>query len=602
MLSRRTFATGIAAAFAGRGASVQASGPTSEALRLLPALSSAEQFVYYNRRNGLLVLDARNGVFAAQETYYAEPVPLREMPSHVGLVFMAAEDRNFLTHWGIDPRAIARAAWNTLGGSTQGGSTITQQVLKEIVLRDEFGLARKIIELVTAPVLEQTFTKEEILFLYVNRVFFGGVAYGIEAAAQVYFGKSARQLTLLEAAALARCLPAPNRFNPRVNLDLATQRAHRLLEVMSETGVLTIDEAAAARRGRLTVVPSRVARGAFFPRSQQVGWATRMIGRELAEALPRPNGTMLATTTIEPRVQRACENHFARLVEEHRQNLNIETGGIVLMRPNGAIVGLVGGRSYQDSEWNTVSQARRQIGSIGKLFVYLAAIERGMRSQDRVSGARLSFDGRNIRNFDDRYPDSLTLEDAFARSSNTAAVRLCLGHAPAVRAVAHRFGISHPLEGGPADLALGTYEAPLIELVSAFATIANGGLRVAPFSVTQIRNVAGESLFTRPEIQAERIVHEPHATAMARMLRRVVANGTGNAASSPRWIAGGKTGTTSQYRDAWFVGFAGGHVGGVWIGNTSGEMNGVTGGGLPARIWHAVMTEVLPATNARRQA
>jgi penicillin-binding protein 1A len=560
-------------------------------------LADAQKLVVDNREAGTRIIGSRGEFVAARGAYYAPPVPYRQLPAHLINALVASEDRRFHEHFGIDPRSLARALLSTVTGRTQGGSTLTQQTLKEVYFKRYNVLVRKALaEPVLAPILELNLRKEDILFVYLNRVFFGGGAYGIEAAARVYFGKYARNLDILEAAVLVSLLPAPNRYNPHRNPDLALERAHRVIEQMVEQGHLTHAEADTAKRQRLTIAPPRSAWGGFHPGGTQVGWFARWAEMEADERSEVRSGTRTVLTTLDLRIQKAAEKHLASALDRHGGPRSIEEGAVVVMRPNGAIVAMVGGRDYRAREWNNATQARRQPGSVAKLFVYLAALERGMTADSKVSDDRLSLGGRPVRNFDDRYLGEITLRAALARSSNTAAVRLASGNLGGVRDIARRVGVTADLSGEAGDLALGTYEARLLELTAAYAALVNRGVPVTPYGVQEIRGNEGQSIYARVERPREPVIRPEHARDMRQMLARVVQGGTGRAAHPGRWAAG-KTGTTSGHRDAWFIGFTERYVAGVWLGNTSAStpMNGVTGGGLPAQIWRAVMIDATRA-------
>jgi penicillin-binding protein 1A len=324
-----------------------------------------------------------------------------------------------------------------------------------------------------------------------------------------------------------------------------------------------------------------------------VGWFSRWAEVEANAKVSVHFGTRTVLTTLDHRLQKAAERHLANALDRHGGPRSIEEGAVVVMRPDGAVVAMVGGRDYQSKEWNHVTQARRQPGSVAKLFVYLAALERGIAPERMVSDDRLSIGGRPVRNFDDHYHGEITLEAALARSSNTAAVRLASGNLGSVREMARRLGITADLSSGEAgDLALGSYETTLLELTAAYAALVNRGVPVVPYCVQEVRGNDGERLYLRSERPREPVIRPQHATAMRRMLARVVRDGTGRAANLGHWAAG-KTGTTSGHRDAWFIGFTERYVAGVWLGNPSPgtQMTGVTGGGLPAQIWRAVMAD-----------
>ena len=592
MLDRRRF---LALSSLGGIAAVAAPAAPAEALELSDPLL----LVVDNRERGLRVLGARGEFVAARGAYYAPPVPFPHLPKHLVGALVASEDRRFYDHFGLDPLSLARALWSTATGRTQGGSTLTQQTIKEIYLKTHSPILRKLVEEpLLAPILDYNLSKEDILYVYLNRVFFGGGAYGVEAASRVYFGKYARGLSVLEAAVLVSLLPAPNRFNPHRDPARATQRAHRVIDQMVEQERLPAAEAERAKRQRLIVATPRSAWGGFHPQGAQVGWFARWAEQEADGLTDLRTGTRTVLTTLDSRIQRAAEKHLGEALERHGRRLNIEDGAMVVMRPaDGAVLAMVGGRDFRATEWNNATQARRQPGSVAKLFTYLAALERGVSPTQTVSDDPLGAGGRPVRNFDDRYLGDITVEAALARSSNTAAVRLAAGDTAAVRGVARRLGVSADLEGGEAgDLALGTWEARLVELVAAFAAVANGGFRVTPWCVQEMRANDGAIAFAGTERPRERVLRAQNASEMRRMLAAVVREGTGRAADPGFWAAG-KTGTTSGNRDAWFVGFTERLVAGVWLGNNSAgtPMNGVTGGGLPAQVWRAVMIDAAKA-------
>lgn len=591
MLDRRRFLalSGLAAA------SVAAPAAPAGALELGDPL----RLVVDNRERGLRVLGSRGEFVAARGAYYAPPVPFPHLPKHLVDALVASEDRRFYDHFGLDPLSLARALWSTATGRTQGGSTLTQQTLKEVYLKTHSPILRKLVEEpLLAPILDHNLSKEDILYVYLNRVFFGGSAYGVEAASRVYFAKYARDLSVLEAAALVSLLPAPNRLNPHRDPERAVKRAHRVIDQMVEQDRLAPAEAERAKRQRLAVAPPRSAWGGFHPQRTQAGWFARWAEQEADGLTDRVSGTRTVLTTLDSRIQRSAERHLGDALERHGKRLNIEEGAVVVMHPgDGAVLAMVGGRDFRATEWNNATQARRQPGSVAKLFVWLAALERGADPAQSVSDAPLALGGRPIRNFDDRYLGDVALEAALARSSNTAAVRLAAADATAVRGVAQRLGIAADLSTAePGDLALGAWEARLIELVAAFAAVANGGFRVAPWTAQEMRANDGEIVFARAGRPRERVLRAGHAAGMRRMLAAVVREGTGRAADPGSWAAG-KTGTTSGNRDAWFVGFTERLVAGVWLGNASSgtPMDGVTGGGLPAQVWRSIMVDAARA-------
>ncbi|MBB5693857.1 penicillin-binding protein 1A [Roseomonas pecuniae] len=562
-------------------------------------LADANRLITENREDGIRVLSAQGEFVGARGAYYGPPVPFAQLPRHLIDALVASEDRRFYEHWGLDPRAMARAVWSTLTGRTQGGSTLTQQTIKEIYLKEHSPIVRKLLEEpVLAPILELNLSKEDILFVYLNRVFFGGSAHGIEAAARVYFNKYARSLSVLESAMMVGLLPAPNRFNPHRNFELSRDRGFRVIEQMVDADLLTRAAADRAKAQPVTVAPSRSAWGGFYPRGTQIGWFARWAENEAnANAAPSARkGTRTITTTLDPRIQAAAERHLEQALRANARTRAIEEGAVVVMRLDGAVVALVGGRDYKRKEWDHATQAKRQPGSVAKLFVYLAALQEGSTPESRISDAPLTLGGRPVRNFDDTYLGDIPLSAALEKSSNTAAVRLAIRNTGEVRTLIERLNIADDPGGEAGDLALGTYEARLVDLTAAFASVANRGRMVVPYSVQRVQDPAGGELLTRvlpARSEIRQVLAPQQADAMRQMLAGVVQRGTGKAADPGFWAAG-KTGTTTANRDAWFIGFTESYVAGVWLGNSDSKpMTGVSGGGLPAQIWRAVMTDAV---------
>lgn len=575
-------------------------GLTATAPRSAEALelADANRLITENRRDGIRVLSAQGEFVGARGAYYGPPVPFAQLPKHLIDALVASEDRRFYEHWGLDPRAMARAVWSTLTGRTQGGSTLTQQTIKEVYLKEHSPIVRKLLEEpVLAPILEFNLSKEDILFVYFNRVFFGGNAYGIEAAARVYFNKYARNLSILESAMMVGLLPAPNRFNPHRNLQVSQDRGFRVIEQMVDANYLTRRVADRARSQRITVASSKSAWGGVYPRGTQTGWFARWAEYEANANSPvaAHKGTRTITTTLDLRIQAATEAHLEQALRQHGRTRQIEEGAVVVMRYDGAVVALVGGRDYKQKEWDHATQAKRQPGSVAKLFVYLAALQQGSMPETKVSDAALTLGGRSIRNFDETYLGDLSLAAALEKSSNTAAVRLVVQNTNAVRNLLEAMNVDNDPDGEAGDLALGAYEAKLVDLTAAFASVANRGRMVVPYSVQRVQEATGAETLARvlpARAEIRQIIEPRHADLMRQMLAGVVQRGTGKAADPGFWAAG-KTGTTSANRDAWFVGFTDRYVAGVWLGNSDGRpMLGVSGGGLPAQIWRAVMIDV----------
>ncbi len=548
-------------------------------------LPRPEQALAATRRPAL-TLEAANGqLISTTGDLYGDSLRLRDMPRHLPAALLAIEDRRFETHGGLDPIGLARAAWANLraGRVVQGGSTLTQQLAKNLFLSPDRSFRRKAQEVLVALWLERRFSKAELLEIYLNRVYLGGGAYGVDAASRLFFGVSARQVTVWQAALLAGLPKAPSRLNPRSNPEGAAARARDVLRAMSETGAIT--EAQAQREGERIALPARPSRGS--------GWFSDWAAEDLAERFPGAADLVLRTT-LDVRIQSVAENRLAALLAGPGAAAGVGEGAVLVMEAaTGAVRAMVGGVDYRASQFNRAVAARRQPGSAFKPFVALAAIENGMDPSDTVSDEPLTLGGWSPGNGAWRSRGAVTLEDMLAHSVNTAAVRVLIrgGGARGVAAVARRLGLAGPFPGD-ATLALGTGQATLLELVGAYAAFSNGGLLVEPFGLAAAR--AGGALRPLPQRPPTRAMEPAHAAAIRRALEAAVSRGTGRAAAVPGRAAGGKTGTTQDFRDAWFIGFSGRHVVGVWLGNDdASSMDDVRGGTLPARLFHDIL-EALP--------
>lgn len=526
---------------------------------------------------------------------YGDALSVSELPPHLPQAVLATEDRRFYHHPGLDLIGLARAIVVNLreGAVVQGGSTISQQLAKNLFLTPERTLKRKVQELLLAFWLERKLSKDQILSLYLNRVYLGAGAYGVDAAAQRFFGKPATDVNLYEAAIIAGLLKAPSRYNPANDAELADRRARTVLAAMVAADFVTreqADEAYDAKsRGRPPVRRARYFADWSLDRAE--GWLGRL------------DRDIVVRTTLDPNVQEIAEVALERLLAEEGLDARIGQGAIAVLSPDGAVRALVGGRSHADSPFNRATQARRQPGSAFKPFVYLAAVERGRGSLTTVFDGPLTVDTPQgpwqPQNYDREYRGEVTLREAFARSLNTAAARLALEVGPdRVAETAQRLGISSDLLATP-SLALGTSEVSLLNLTGAYAVFANGGQAVWPHSVLEITTPDGQVLYRREVGSANQVIASPHLAEMTDMLRSVMLDGTGRAANPGR-PAAGKSGTSQSFRDAWFVGYTAELVVGVWLGNDDGmAMQQVTGGGAPARLWRAVVTEALEGEPAR---
>jgi penicillin-binding protein 1A len=524
-------------------------------------------------------------------------VSIDEIPQSLVDAVIATEDRRFFDHFGIDLWGIIRAGYANLeaGRIVEGGSTITQQLAKISFLDPERTLKRKIQEAMLAIWLERKFTKDEILAIYLNRVYLGAGAYGVDAAAKRYFDKSARRLNLAEAALLAGLLKAPSRYAPTRNPELAAERATVVLNNMIEAGFLSPEEAEAASHGRAT--PGSRREGAGGAR-----YFADWVLEQVAGYVGPQRGDLTVLTTLDPALQEAAQAALAGALAREGTALAVSQGALLALTPEGAVRAMVGGRDYGMSQFNRATQAMRQPGSAFKPIVYLAALEEGYTPAERVLDAPITVGDWSPRNYDDRYYGEVSLEEAFARSLNSAAVRLIRDvGVKAVIKMARRLGVTADLPS-EATLSLGSAGLPLLELVQAYAAIPSGGVRVLAHGITEIRDSAGATIYRRQGSGAGRAVSGETVAGMLGLMAAVVETGTGRAArlEAPLGPAYGKTGTSQDFRDAWFVGFAGGLVTGVWLGNDDARaMNRVTGGTLPARLWQGFMTTALSCAPER---
>jgi penicillin-binding protein 1A len=536
-------------------------------------------------RRPSVTLQAGDGtVLASHGDLYGGTVRFDALPRHLVDAVLATEDRRFFVHKGFDPWAILRAAWVNLraGAVRQGGSTLTQQLAKNLFLTPQRTLRRKVQELLLALWLEARFTKQQIFTIYINRVYLGAGTYGVAAASRRYFAKPAGRLTLSEAAMLAGLLKAPSRYSPLRDRKAARARLQTVLANMVEAGFLSPAQAAQAGRQRLRLTAARGKAARYFS-----DWALERVSGYVGHT----SRDLVIATTLDTRLQRLAERSVARLLKEQSGRARVTQAALVALAPDGAIRALVGGRSYAASQFNRATQALRQPGSAFKLFVYLAAFEAGRSPDERVIDAPLVIDGWRPRNYDGRFRGPVTLREAFARSINTVAVRLSeqTGR-DSVIAAARRLGVTSALKSHP-SLALGASEVTLLELTAAYAALANGGRAAWPYGINSIRTATGEVMFRRAGSGAPRIIAARELARLRDVLRAVVVSGTGKAAALP-WPAAGKTGTSQESRDAWFIGYSRGLVVGVWLGNDDGTpMRRVTGGGLPARLWRIFMLE-----------
>ncbi len=544
--------------------------------------------LHVNEPGPTLRVLARDGSVLAERGQGNDFVALDRLPRHLVDAVMATEDRRFMTHWGLDPAGLGRAAFANLraGRTVQGGSTLTQQLAKNLFLSTDRTFSRKLEELVLAIWLELRLTKREILELYLNRVYFGGGAYGVEAAAQRFFAKSARTVTLGEAAVIAGLLKAPSKFSPFANPGHARARARVVLGAMRDARVISPLSAASAIRQSVQFADPVAGR-----RPNGLEFAVDYVLDQMPPMASVGKREIVVETTIDAPLQRQAQAALEAMLAKEGTSSNVGQGALVVLDTSGGVRALVGGRSWAESQFSRAVKSRRQPGSAFKPFVYLAAVENGLGPDSIVLDEPVEIGGWSPRNEDGRYRGATTLRQALAHSINTVAVRLLheVG-VERVTLVARRLGIATKLRPD-ASMALGTSEVGVLELTSAYAVLAAGGLAVEPHALRRILTSDGEVLFERTDARPRMVVAPDTVGVMNTLMNGVLVSGTGRRAAFPRHQAAGKTGTTQDFRDAWFVGYTSHLVAGVWLGNDDGQpMNRVAGGGLPATLWRDVMS------------
>ena len=510
---------------------------------------------------------------------------LGDLPPYVARAFLAAEDRRFYDHGGVDAIGVARAAWADLKARriVEGGSTITQQIARTLFLSPDQTLRRKVQEAVLAMRIEQRMSKDEILRLYLNRIYFGAGAYGIEAAARTYFGKPARGLSLSEAALLAALPKAPTRLDPTNDFQAALERSRLVLERMRKAGWISAEQLAAARADAPKLAPDAPGEAAF-------GYVLDFAAPRARELAPgRPD--LVVRLSVDPALQREAA---AAIREAAAANADrgATQGALVALGPEGAILALVGGVDHRDSVFNRAVQAKRQPGSAFKPFVYAAGLEAGLTPQTVRDDAPVWFDGWSPRNAGGGYAGKVTLTDAFARSINTVAAQVAKEAGPdRVAALARRFGLGDIPAHPRLSVALGAYETNLLDLTEGYQVFQQGGRRSLPWLIESVSGADGRLLYRRAASAPAQVYPEGLNGQMVAMMQAVIEHGTGRRAAFGR-PAAGKTGTNQDNRDAWFVGFTPDVVAGVWIGDDQARpMRGVNGGDLAAETWRRFMVK-----------
>jgi penicillin-binding protein 1A len=547
----------------------------------LPPIQSLE---IPKRPPSIKIVDIHARALATRGDRGGAVLSLKLMPNYVPQAFVAIEDRRFYEHYGVDPFGIARALIANIlhRGVSQGGSTITQQLAKNLFLTQERTIHRKLQEVLLALWLERNFSKTQILELYLNRVYFGSGAYGIEQAAQRYFGKSARQLTLAEAALLAGLVRAPSRLAPTRNFNAAEKRAKIVLKVMAELHFISKSN----ERVALAHPPRIVAQAG----NGSINYVADWVMDALNDVVGHVDEDITVTTTIDAGLQADAEKALDEELAKKGGKYKVSQGALVAMTPDGAVRAMVGGRDYAQSQFNRAVAAKRQPGSAFKPFVYLTALEGGLTPDSVRDDRPIRIKSWKPENYGHEYFGPVTLTQGLALSLNTVSVRLTLQFGPAaVIRTAHRLGIASHQEPN-ASIALGTSEVSLLELTGAYAPFANGGFAGTPHVIERITAGNGKLLYLRDKRSPGRIIDARYVAMMNEMMQQTLLIGTARHATFTGWPAAGKTGTSQDFRDAWFIGYTAQLVTGVWLGNDDGSATKhVTGGGMPVEIWSRFM-------------
>ena len=548
------------------------------------------------RQPSISYLDRSGGQVAVRGSQFSPPVDLDQLPPWVPAAFVSIEDQRFYHHFGVDPVGMARALVADIraGHVVQGASTITQQLARNLFLTPDQTPKRKIQELMLAVWLETKFSKKQILSLYLNRVYFGEGAYGIEAASQRYFNEPASKLTVGEAALLAGLMKGPSRYSPVSATDRAERRATVVLDKMVETHAITPQQRDAA-----FAQPVRVSATLANQNAQYfVDW----VDAQVRGLVGQPQEDLVVQTTLDLAIQQNAEHAVRTVLLRDGPAKGVQQAALVALDGQGRIRAYVGGNDYVASPFDRASQAQRQAGSSFKPFVYLTAMEHGHTPNDPVVDEPVTIGNWQPRNYEGKFLGPITLQTALAQSINTVAAKLAqeVG-TPNVAATAHRLGIVSPIQTGP-SMALGAVEVNPLEMAQAYTAFSNGGVQVKAYGIEKISTASGKVLYDRslagPPHNA--VIGQPALAYMIQMMREVVADGTGARAKIGGYDLAGKTGTTSDYRDAWFIGYTGGFTAAVWTGRDDNTpMRRVTGGSSPAEIWRDFMAASLPRLNVQ---
>ncbi len=566
----RFFKTGLVVAIVGIIGLVSAVGFTMSSLPSYEALKKSP--------NGQMILvRARDGTeIMSLGPSFGEWLDIEDIPDVMKDAMVAVEDRRFESHFGIDPYGMGRAGWFAIknygnGRRMQGASTITQQLARNIFLSNSYTFWRKAREMVLAMAMERKFSKEQILELYLNKVYFGGGAYGIDSASRRFFSHPATELDLAEASIIAGLVKAPSRYSPTADAEAAIGRASVVLKVMQETGKISASQAASTNPSAVKLAPDKA--------QNSVRYFTDWALPQLDMLLPETDEPIEVWTTLDLRMQRAATAAIQANAPGGAQ------GAIVSLDRDGAVLAMVGGTDYVNSNYNRATSAVRQPGSAWKLFVYMAALEAGYTPEDMVTDEKVTIDGWTPRNSGGRYAGDINLRTAFAYSKNTVAAQLGneLGYGT-IASMARRFGVTTPINTHP-SMVLGTSETRVIDMTRAFAAVNARGAAVTPYGVTKVTTIKGETLYEADPDMTQVLIPPHVAAGITDLLQTAVNTGTGRAAQIGRPVAG-KTGTTNSNKDGWFLGFSSGITTGVWMGRDDAKaVKGLQGGRAPAKAF-----------------
>lgn len=539
--------------------------------------------IQISRQPSITFLDKDGRIIASYGDIYGKSIKYNNLPLNLINAVIVTEDKRFFKHYGVDIKGILRAIYVNLkeGRIVQGGSTISQQLAKNLFLTPERSFTRKLHELILSLWLELRFTKKQILSIYLNRVYLGSGTYGVQAASEKYFNKKVEELNLYECAVIASLLKAPSRYNPIANKKLSQERASLVLENMAKVKMISRSKANEARtnnkkHSKFTTPPKSTR---YF-----IDWLLPRVKAYVGEI----NEDLIVRTTLDVKLQKMAEESLNKITMKYP---SADQSALVGLNLDGGVISMIGGRDYGDSQFNRVTQAKRQPGSAFKLFVYLAGLENGFGPEELVIDSKINVNGWSPKNYKDKYLGEVSVKEAFSKSINTVAVKISeeIGREKVIK-MAKIMGITSPILNSP-SLALGTSEVNLLELTAAYDVLANNGKGIFVHGIRSIENTNGKNLFTRKIQGPGKILNSYTVKTMTEMMEETIMNGTGKKAKINR-PAAGKTGTSQSLRDAWFIGFTSNIVVGVWFGNDDDSpMKEITGGTAPAVLWSEFMTE-----------